>query len=239
LWSPSLINLSALYWGMMYRIRYSVLLLPAIAIFAGVVASDDRASRRVLACASLAGACLPWAAWYFPREWRYHDFYPGPGILLLPAAGALLFCLAQSLARYRWSLLAFGALATLVPVLQGEHHPILEETLEHKFVESDRAQVLDWLNVHYDGHRILIDAQKLSPLIYDSRLPLREFIYNEGDPARWREALRMPERSAGWVCVQKGDELSGLLQVDPHRLDGYSLVVHNDWLSLYQLIKVR
>jgi hypothetical protein len=126
-----------------------------------------------------------------------------------------------------------------LPALQGEHRPIIEETLEHAFIEPDRAQVLDWLNRSYDGRRILIDAQKLSPLIYDSRLPLREFIYNEGNPSRWRVALRAPERSAGWVCVQKGDELWELLQVDPHRLDGYSLVVHNDWLSLYQLAKVR
>ena len=239
LWLPSLINLSALYWGMIYRIRYSVLLLPAIAVFGGVVASDDRASRRVLVFVSIAGALLPWVSWYFPREWRYHGFYPGPGILLLPAAGAILFYLGESLGRFRWALLAMCALAMQVPVLQGENRPILEETLEHGFVESDRAQVLDWLKNHYDGNRILIDAQKLSPLIYDSQLPLREFLYDEGDFARWSEATRNPESNAGWVCVQKGDELSSLLQVDPHRLDGYALVVHNDWLSLYRRIRVR
>jgi hypothetical protein len=239
LWLPSFINLSALYWGMIYRIRYSVLLVPAMAVFGGVIASDEGASRRVLVLGSLAAAFLPWVSWYFPREWRYHGFYEGPGILLLPAAGAFLFCLAEALARYRWALLALCVLAMQFPVLQGEFRPILEETLEHGFVESDRTQVLDWLKNHYDGSRILIDAQKLSPLIYDSRLPLREFIYNEGDPERWGEALRSPERSAGWLCVQKGDELADLLLVDPHRLDGYSLVVRNEWLSLYQRIRVR
>jgi hypothetical protein len=239
LWLPSIINLSALYWGMMYRIRYSVLLLPAIAIFAGVVAADERASRRILFFAAIAAACLPWLSWYFPSEWRYHGFYAGPGILVLPAVGAILFCLSEAQARYRWALLTLCVLAMQVPVLQGEHRPILEETLEHRFIESDRAQVLDWLSRHYDRRGILIDAQKLSPLIYDSQLPLREFIYNEGDPARWRDAIAAPGRSAGWVCVQKGDELWDLLQVDPHRLDEYSLVVHTDWLTLYQLIKIR
>jgi hypothetical protein len=239
LWLPSLINLSALYWGMIYRIRYSVLLLPAIAVFAGMAVTDDRASRRTLLLASVAAASMPWLTWYFPHEWRYHGFYPGPGILLLPIIGAFLFCLSEALSRYRCALLTLCIIAMQLPALQGEHRPIIEETLEHAFIEPDRAQVLDWLNRSYDGRRILIDAQKLSPLIYDSRLPLREFIYNEGNPSRWRVALRAPERSAGWVCVQKGDELWELLQVDPHRLDGYSLVVHNDWLSLYQLAKVR
>jgi hypothetical protein len=224
---------------MIYRIRYSVLLLPAIGVFAGVAALDERASRRALLLASIAAAALPWLSWYFPREWRYHGFAPGPGILLLPVIGAFLFCLSEALSRYRFALLTLCIIAMQVPVLQGEHRPILEETLEHGFIESDRAQVLDRLSRDYDGTRILIDAQKLSPLIYDSRLALREFIYNEGDPARWREALRAPEHSAGWICVQKDDELWNLLQVDPHRLDGYSLIVQNDWLSLYRRTQVR
>ncbi len=239
LWLPSLINISALYWGMIYRIRYSILLLPAIAIFASIPVVDERRARQVLVLGAGCAVALPWISWLYPHEWRYHYLYPGPGILLLPAFATILFCLAAARERFRWPLLALCILGMQIPALQGESRPILGETKEHGFVEADRSQVLDYLRRNYDKSRILIDSQKLSPLIYDSRLPVREFIYNEGDPALWRNVLIAPRRNAGWICIQKGDELSGRLQVDPHLIDEYSLVVQNDWLSLYRLIQTR
>ena len=239
LWLPSLINLSALYWGMIYRIRYAVLLIPALAIFAGVLSASKCASARVLLSGSMLAAGLPWLSWILPHEWQYRGFYEGPGFLLLPALVALLFCYAQARERYQWPLLILCILAMQSPVLQGEHRPILAETTENGFIEGDRGQVLDFLRRNYDGSRILIDAQKLSPLMYDSRLPIREFIYNEGDLSRWRRAVAAPEHDSGWICIQKGDELSGRLQVDPHLIDEYSLVVQNDWFSLYRLTRIR
>ncbi len=234
LWLPSLINLSALYWGMVYRIRYSILLMPALAVFAGIAVAEERVGRRLVILASFVAAGLPWLSWEFPHEWRYHLLYPGPGTLLFPVLATTLFCLAAALSRFRWPLLAVCVLGTQIPALQGEHRPILEETREHDFVEPDRAQVLDFLRRHYDGRSILIDSQKLSPLIYDSRLPVRDFICNEGDPSLWRSIVAAPQRRVGWICIQKGDELWGRLQVDRHLVDGYSLVVKNDWLSLYR-----
>ncbi len=234
LWLPSLINASALYWGMIYRIRYSVLLLPAIAVFAGIAADDERAGRRVLTTTVCAAALAPWLSRAFPHEWSFHFLYPGPGLFLLPALATAFFCLAVARGSSRWPLLAVCFLGMQIPALQGEDRPILAETMEHGFVEADRTEVLAYLREHYDGRRILIDSQKLSPLIYDSRLPIHDFLYNEGDPVPWRRALAAPARYAGWICIQKGDELSGRLQVDPSLVRGYSLVVHNDWLLLYR-----
>jgi len=48
LWLPSLINISALYWGLIYRLRYSVLLLPAVAIFGSLVLASAAAKKRTL-----------------------------------------------------------------------------------------------------------------------------------------------------------------------------------------------
>jgi len=234
LWLPSLINISALYWGMIYRVRYSILLVPAVALFAGIAAEEEKACRRLLILAACAAAVLPWLSWEFPHEWRYHYLYPGPGALLLPALATILFCLAFARSRFRWPLLAVCALGMQIPALEGEHRPILAETAEHEFIEADRTQILDYLRVNDDGRPILIDSQKLSPLIYDSRLPVRRFLCNEGNPSLWRSAVAAPRSRVGWICIQKGDELAGRLQIDPHLVDGYSLVVKNDWLSLYR-----
>ncbi len=234
LWLPSTINLSALYWGMIYRIRYSILLLPAIVVFAGIAAEDRKAGRRLLILATAAAAGLPWLSWVFPHEWRFHFLYPGPGALLLPAFAVILFCFAVERSRCRWALLAICIAGMQIPVLEGEYRPILSETMEHEFIEADRTGILQYLQTQYDGRPILIDSQKLSPLMYDSHLPIRDFIYNEGDLALWRNAVASPTHYAGWICIQKGDELSDRLQVDRHLIDGYSLVVKNDWLSLYR-----
>lgn len=52
LWLPSLINISALYWGLIYRVRYSVLLLPAVAVFGSLVTTSDAAKNGLSCCFS-------------------------------------------------------------------------------------------------------------------------------------------------------------------------------------------
>ncbi len=235
LWLPSLINISALYWGMIYRVRYSVLLLPAIAIFASLPLVSERVSRRVLLLAGTVAMILPWISWVFPHEWRYHALYPGPGMFYLPAAAAVLALAALATGRYRVPLLALCILSMQIPVLEGESRPILDETMEHGYLEPERQQILSELRQKYDGSLILIDSLKLAPLIYDSRLPLRDFVYNEGDRSLWRRAMMKPEAGGvGWLCAIKGDEVWQRLHVDPLWADRYALVSQTENLILYR-----
>ncbi len=81
----------------------------------------------------------------------------------------------------------------------------------------------------------MIDSLKLAPLIYDSGLPLRQFVYNEGDRRRWQDSMRNPASQVGWICVLKGDEISSLLNVDPHWADGYARVLQTQSLTLFRL----
>jgi len=231
LWIPSLINISALYWGLVYRLRYSVLLLPAVAIFSSFVVASDRARIRAFTAVSLVAMLLPWASWYFRGAW----FLPGPGALLLPAAALVLFLDARVRERHEWSLLVLCVFAMQFPGLAREDRPMMKETLEHEFIEPERQQVLQYLRRNYDGGRILIDMGKLAPLIYDSKLPVREFVYNEGRDSLWHSAVRHPEQEVGWVCSQKGDSVSELVRVDPCWLHRYSLAVKTENLSLYRL----
>ncbi len=235
LWVPSLINVSALYWGMIYRVRYSVLLLPAIVVFASLPLVAEKASRLVLLLTGITVMFLPWISRAFPHEWKYHDLYPGPGMLFLPVAAAVLILAALATGRYRFSLLILCVLGMQIPVLAGESRPILGETLEHSYFEPERQLVLKELRQNYDGRRILIDSLKLAPLIYDSGLPVKDFVYNEGDRSLWGRAMNAPETEAGWLCALKGDEVWQRLHVDPQWADRYALVSQTENLLLYRL----
>ena len=232
LWIPSLTNISALYWGLIYRVRYSVLLVPAIAIFSALLVSEV-ARRRVLIAGCLVVMGMPWLSWQFPHEWRYHALRTGPGVLILPVAALILLC-AGVTKRSRWPLLALCILAMQVPALEGEARPILEETREHAFIEPERQQILDYLRLNYDGTRILIDMGKLAPLAYDSQLPLKNFVYEEGGGHKWQRALQAPESEVGWICAEKGDEVWEWLRIDPRRASGYSLALQTDNFLLYR-----
>ena len=235
LWIPSLVNIAAFYWGMLYRVRYSILLVPAIAIFGSLLLVSPAALRRTFTLACVAAMALPWISWYFPREWKYHLVSPGPGILIIPAVALICLLASRAGAGERWPFLALCLLAMQVPALSGENRPIISETLEHRFLDQEREAVLSHLQSRYDGTRILIDMEKSAPLVYDSRLPVKEFIYSEGGGSYWRQALDSPSRIAGWVCAQKGDVVWRRLQVDPRWVDGYSLAVKTETFLLYRL----
>ncbi len=235
LWLPSLMNIAALYWGLIYRVRYSTLLLPAIAVFGSVLAAQERMRRPALLLASFVVFVFPWISWASPGTWEYHMIRPGIGILILPGAALLLLLAALGAGRYQHALLALVLLSMWLPVFQGEYRPMLAEALEHRYMEPENTELLDYLQRHYDGGRILIDIGQLAPLMYDSGLPLRNFVCHDGDSTDWLAAVAEPVRHLGWLCVSEGDEIWRLLQVDPHWADGYSLALKTDHYMLYRL----
>ncbi len=234
LWLPSLANVAALYWGLMYRVRYSSLLLPAVAVFGSLILSRAAASRRVTILVCLAIFSLPWLSWVFPRVWEYHFMRPGPGILLLPAASLVVLLAACALGRYPWALVTLAVLGMQIPALEGESRAMLSESREHAYIEPEQQEVLQYLRLHYEGSLVLIDVGRLAPLMYDSALPIREFVCHEGDPTNWLKAVEAPRRHVGWLLAEKGDEVWGLLQIDPRWADGYSLAVQTENYVLYQ-----
>lgn len=235
LWLPSLINISALYWGLIYRLRYSVLLLPAIAVCASLVITSTRARHRTLLLLSAVALGLPWLSWYFTRTNPGGSLKPGPGILLLPAAVVVLFLIGRARRHYDWVLLAMCILGMFLPPLARENRAMMVETLEHEFIEPERRQIMDYIRKHYDGKKILIDMGRQAPLIYDSGLNVREFVYNEGGEKLWHTALRDPSSQVGWLCLENGDAVWNRLQVDPGWAAGYALAVKTQHFSLYRL----
>ncbi len=237
LWLPSLINISALYWGMVYRVRYSCILIPALAVFSGVAASKTCSARRLLRFLTVCALMLPWLPWIFPHEWKFHFLYPGPGLMLLPVAASLVYLISEASERYGYGIIALLVLGMQVPVLLGESRPVLVEALEHQYLEGEREQLLTYLRLNYDGSKILVDSLKQAPLVYDSKIALRHFIWNEGDKTQWKRAVEFPAAEAGWLCAIKGDEIWNRLNVDPHWAYEYALVSHSENFVLYRLRK--
>jgi hypothetical protein len=235
LWLPALANVSALYWGLMYRVRYSALLLPAVAVFASLVLAREKTAKQAAVLAGFTVFLLPWISWFFPRRWEYHFVYPGSGAILLPATALILLLAAISCGRYGWALFVIVIAGMQIPVFEGEMKPMLAESLEHQYIATEQQQVLGYLSRHYDGRRILIDVGRLAPLMYDSKLPLKEFVYHDGDASDWNKASIAPRSAVGWICAENGDEIWGLLHVDRHWADGYSLAVQTENYVLYQL----
>ncbi len=235
LWLPSMINIPALYWGLIYRVRYSALLLPAVAVFGSLAVAEAKPARRVLALGCLTAFALPWVSWMFPRQWEYHFVYPGSGILLLPAAALVLWMAARARSRDFWAVLTLAVLGMQIPVLEGEASAMVNESEEHRYIEPEQQLVLKYLSSHYDGTRILIDIGRSAPLMYDSGLSLKEFVCHDGDRRDWDSAVAAPQSHVGWLCAEKGDEIWNLLHVDPRWADGYSLAVQTENYVLYHL----
>jgi hypothetical protein len=235
LWLPALVNISALYWGLIYRVRYSVLLVPAIAIFGSLLLVSARTARGALVGGALTVMALPWLSWSFPHEWQYHFLYPGPGIILLPLAAAVLLLWGLARAAGALPLLFLCVLTMQLPVLEGETDAALREAMEHQYLEPERREVIEYLRTHYDGTAVLIDMSRQAPLVYDSGLQVRDFIYNEGDARAWHRAAQAPHLVVGWLCSEKGDEIWIRLRIDPQWAQRYSLAVQTANFVLYRL----
>jgi hypothetical protein len=239
LWLPSLLNVAALYWGLIYRVRYSALLVPAVAVFSGLLVLSHQALWRTFTASVLVVASLPWLTPFFPRAWEYRATFPGPGVAVLPLFALAAYLWARARRRCFWPGLALCVAGMQLPVLYVESRPILAETREHDYIEPERQAVLEYLRGEFDGSRILIDVARLAPLMYDSGLAVRAFIYNEGRQEEWVRALRSPASEAGWIVMEQGDELWNLHQVDPRWAERYALAVRTNNYRLYRLQGVK
>ena len=243
LWVPSLINTSALYWGLIYRLRYSVLLLPAVVIFGSLVLASVEAKKRALLVLAIAATALPCLSWLIARASPTLELTPGPGELVLPAAALVLFMVTRVRRRHDWALIAMCVLGMQLPALALEHRPIMAESLEHDFIEPQRREVVEYLKKNYDGSKVLIDMSKQAPLVYDSGLAVREFVYNEGGEVLWHKAMQNPETieigarrtPADWLCATRGDAVWKQIQMDPGWAGAYAPVVKTESLHLYRI----
>jgi hypothetical protein len=235
LWLPSLINISALYWGLVYRVRYSVLLIPAVAIFGSLIIASETAKRRAFVLLLLTILGLPWISWFMHRAMPGSAPIPGPGALVLPVVALIVFFVSRVKQWYSLPLMLLCFLGMNVPLLAREVHPMMVETMEHEFIEPDRGRVLQYLRKHYDKRKILIDMGTEAPLIYDTGLDVKDFVFNEGSGTLWHEAARDPDHVVGWMCFQRGDAVWNLVQRNVGWAARFSPVVKTEYYTLLRL----
>jgi hypothetical protein len=211
-----------------------VLLVPAVAIFASLVIESDNVKKHLPKLLLLMTIALPWVSWITFKRDPLNMLVLGPGLLILPAVGLILFMIAQVRQRYDLPILVLCILGMQLPLLYRETRPMLAETMEHEFIEPERQEIIRYLSQNYDGQRILIDMGRQAPLVYDSKLPVKNFIYNDGKGNYWRKTVADPARNAGWLCAEQGDAVWQVIQGDSGVRGKYSLVVNTENFSLYR-----
>jgi hypothetical protein len=205
-----------------------------VAVFGSLILTSSAAKKRTLLLLAIVAMGLPWFTWYAYNTNPGKAPLPGPGALVLPVAALVLFLIARVQQWNSGALIVLCILGMQIPPLARGYHPMMMETMEHEFIEPERQRVLLYLKQHYHGERILIDMGTEAPLVYDSGLAVKEFVYNEGGETAWHEAVQNPEPVVGWLCAQKGDGVWKLIQRDPNWAKGYSLAMSTKNYRLYK-----
>ena len=156
-------------------------------------------------------------------------------MLVLPAVGLILFFVARVKQSYSVPLMVLCILGMNIPPLARDFRPMMTETMEHEFIEPERNEVLQFLKRNYSGGRILIDMGTEAPLVYDSGLKVKEFVYNEGKEVLWHEAARNPERVVGWICYQEGDAVWQIMRRKKDWAACFTTAVKTEHYSLLRL----
>lgn len=233
--TPSVLCVAALYWGLIYRVRYGIELLPAAALFSAHLLSRRRLRAVSLVVLLAVTLFLPFFSELYPRQWQYRFFYAGPGYFAMPLLGLLTFSLlALAGWQARW-LALYCVLSLYLPVFMGEHHPIRVEAREHDYSAVERGRLLNYLRENPDQGHVLVDMTSVAPLVFDSNLPLRRFIYNEGPLDWWNRALADPPSHLSWAIARKGDVVDGLFQQDSAVRRAMAPVVMGKEYTLYRI----
>ena len=97
----------------------------------------------------------------------------------------------------------------------------------------------EWIRQHYDGGLVLMQRRTNENLLFTSRVPLGEVVY-EGDRAEWASDLQDPPPGVHWLVMDAGDLSRGApadqVWVDLHERaldDGYERVYQDGPIEVY------
>ena len=159
-------------------------------------------------------------------------------LLLAPAAGFLVGWLAHG-TRMRWPVLAASLLSSALVW----HGGLVNVQEARGLVTTSQGQTStragDWIRRHYDGGLVLMQRRTNENLLFTSRVPLGDVVY-EGDRAEWASDLQDPPPGVHWLVMDAGDLSRGApadqVWVDLHdrALDaGYERVYQDGPIEVY------
>ena len=178
----------------------------------------------LLVLALCAPAAVTFAAYFtgHPAKARY-------ALLLAPALGLALAAATRGRKAAQAAALVLAAsqgLALPRPL------PVLVEATRDQWAVQARHAGLVALRQEYRGGRILLALSAASPLVFDSRIPVREIVH-EGNEDLWKEALQRPAAVAAWVVIYPWDPLGELTRTRPGFPEGFVAVRRLGSATLY------
>jgi hypothetical protein len=162
------------------------------------------------------------------------------GLLLAPAAGFLAGWLAQG-RRLRWPVLS-ACVASSLLVWHGGPVDAGEAAGMTKHYSEASQPAGDWLREHYDGGLVLMQRRTNENLLFTSRVPVGQVVY-EGDRDEWTRDLADPAREVHWIVMDSGtpseatppDDIWKSLHDRPALVDRYQLVYDSGPIHVYRL----
>jgi hypothetical protein len=161
-----------------------------------------------------------------------------PVVLIVPAAlfaGFLTVPLRRLLARPAAGYAAAAALAAvLVAAAALAGIPVLREA---RAAAASPAAAADaragaWLRAHYSGGLVLMASAGNEAVLFDSRIPLGDVIY-EGDADHWRQALADPAgEQIRWIYARRAPGDPDQVWLALHSVDNGGLDNHGAALRL-------
>jgi hypothetical protein len=159
-------------------------------------------------------------------------------LLLAPAVGFLVGWLAHG-SRLRWAV----AVACLLSGVLVWHGGLMEVQEARALVARSQGQTAsragDWIRQHYDGGRVLMQRRTNEKVLFTSRVPLGQVVY-EGDRTEWTSDLHTPGPDVHWLVMDAGDPTVGApadqVWVDLHDSavdDGYERVYQDGPIEVY------
>jgi hypothetical protein len=159
-------------------------------------------------------------------------------LLLAPAAGFLVGWLAHG-THLRWPVLAASVLSSALVW----HGGLVNVQEAQGLVTTSQGQTStragDWIRQHYDGGLVLMQRRTNENLLFTSRVPLGDVVY-EGDRTEWASDLQDPPAGVHWLVMDAGDLSRGApadqvwVDMHDHALeDGYTRVYQDGPIEVY------
>lgn len=127
---------------------------------------------------------------------------------------------------------AVVALACAEPLTSTPATPAEARAFRAGGAERVNAEAAAWLRAHYDGGRVLMQSWSNETVVFDSRVPTDEVVY-EGSYRQWEPALADPAgHGIRWVHLRRTpggeDRVWQRLHDNPALLDRYALVYRDE-----------
>ena len=129
--------------------------------------------------------------------------------------------------------LAALAVAALQAVVAPDPLPVLREATRDRVNVAIRRPALEAFRQRYNGGRLLASMGSTAPVLWETRLPLREVVH-EGNGHTWESAVVDPSRYVQWVMLAEGDVLDQQRVYKRAFPEGFVEVWRGARLTLYE-----